>query len=116
MEKLVLAKDYIQAAPAPMAAMRGSHRSDARGMARRGEPIVNGRPDPAARHRRLALPLMTGDEQDYPVARGRGLLQRMIDRVPRPVEIVTVKIECAIGSNAAATQALVPFAVERRRL
>lgn len=115
MEKLVLAKDYIQAAPAPMAAMRGPHRSDARGMARRGEPIVNGRPDPAARHRGLALPLMAGDEQYHPVARGRGLLQRIIDCIPRPVEIVAVKIERAIGSNAAAAQALVPFAIERRR-
>jgi len=40
---------------------------DVLGMARSGEPVVNGRSDAASLDRRIARPMMAGDEQYDPL-------------------------------------------------
>ena len=62
------AQHNVQAAAPAMAAVRPAHSSDARGMARGGEPIVNRGADSPALDRGSARAVMPGDEQQDPVA------------------------------------------------
>lgn len=82
-------------------------------MARGREPIVNGRSDAASLDRRIARPMMAGDEQYDPVPARDRLLQAAVDRIPGRVEVHAMKVEHAIGLNGPAAQLLVPITVER---
>ena len=58
--------------------------------------------------------VVTGNEQHDPVAACDGLLQGAVDRVPRLIEIETVKVEDAIGFDIAGPKLAVPTAVQRQ--
>ena len=62
-----------------MASVRAANGGNARCVPRSGKPIVNGRADAAALDRRLARPVMTGNEQDNPVAGVNRLLETAVD-------------------------------------
>ena len=67
----------------------------------------------SALDRRLARPMVAGDQQNDPVARAIGLLQAAVDRRPRQVEVEAVEVEDAIGLDGAGAQLAIPAAVER---
>jgi hypothetical protein len=70
----------------------------------------------AAYDRRLTASLVPGDQQDDPVTRRNGALQRIIDRRPGAVEVMAMEVERAIRADISRSQALVPRSVEGRRL
>ena len=96
-----------------MTPVSASYGGDVFGMARSREPVVNGRSDAASLDRRIARPMMAGDEQYDPVPARDRLLQAAVDRIPGRVEVHAVKVEHAIGLNGSAPQLLVPTTVER---
>lgn len=110
------AKNDVEAAAAAVPAMRISYRRDARRVPGMGQPVVNDRPDPSALKRRIALPLMARNQQQNPLASDGRPLQRTVNRVPRPVEGVTMEVEHPIGLNSSGAQAAVPAAVQGRCL
>ena len=69
-----------------MAPVRSPDRSDARRVPRSGKPVVDRGPDAPTRDRRLARPMMSGNEQKDAVAGVNRLLENAIDRAPRRVE------------------------------
>ena len=91
-----------------MAPVRTANGGNARRVPRSGKPIVNGRADAAALDRRLARPVMTGNEQDNPVAGVNRLLETAVDRAPRGVEGHAVEIERPIGLSRARAKPPVP--------
>ena len=95
-----------------MAAMGPANGSDLRRVPGMGKPVVNGRANASAGDRRVARPVVAGDEQHDPVARADRALQPTIDRLPGGVEGHAVEIENAVRLDAPAPQALVPTAVE----
>src|SRR5207302_528854 len=103
----------VQAPPAAMASVRAANGGNARRVPRSGKPIVNGRADAAALDRRLARPVMTGNEQDDPVARVNRLLENTVDRSPRGVEGHPVEVEHPIRLGRARAELPVPARVER---
>ena len=58
--------------------------------------------------RRLAGPMMAGDEQHDAVAARDRLLERAVDRAPGAVEVHAVKVEDAVGLDSAASAAAGP--------
>ena len=74
-------ENQIEAAAAAVTAMRAANGGDIRRMARRGEPVVDRRADPAALHRRLARAMVAGDQQDDALATGNRLFEAAVDRV-----------------------------------
>jgi hypothetical protein len=96
-----------------MPAMCSANRGDAPRMSRGREPIVNRRANFPALHRRLAGTVMAGDKQNDPVSPRDRLLERMVDRIPCSIEIVTVKVEDAIRFDLAGAELAVPAAVQR---
>ncbi len=115
MEGLMPAQDNIEASSASMAAMRGAYRGDMRRMARSGKPVVHSRANPPAYDGRFAAPLMPGNQQHDAIAGANRPLERMIDRRPGTVEVVTVKVQCPVRADRPGSKPLVPAAVERRR-
>ena len=91
-----------------MASVRAANRGNARRVPRSGKPIVNGRADAAALDRRLARPVMTGNEQDNPVAGVNRLLETAVDGAPRTVERHPVQVEHPIGLGRARAKPPVP--------
>jgi hypothetical protein len=83
-------------------------------MAGSRQPIVHSGPNPASHERGIALPLMSGDQQQNPVAGIDRAFQGSIDRLPGAIEAVPVKIERPVRLDPAAAQTPVPAAVERR--
>ncbi len=57
--------------------------------------------DPAALDRRLARPMMTGDEEDDALIPRDRLLQATVDGLPRGVEGQAVKVEDPLGLDGA---------------
>ena len=112
--RLVPAKDNIEASAPSVAPMRTSHGSDAWRMAGRRKPVVNGRPDTPPFQRWFALALVTGDEEQDTVASDDRALQRAVDRLPGPIEIVSVEVDDPVGLDGSGTQAAIPTAVKRR--
>jgi len=96
-----------------MAPVRTANGGNARRLPRSGKPIVNGRADAAALDRRLARPVMTGNEQDEPVASVNCLLETAVDRAPGAVEGHPVEVEHPIGLGRARPEPPVPARVER---
>jgi len=65
-----------------MASVRTANRGDTVGVARCGKPIVHRRSDLAALDLRVPRPMVTGDEQNHPIAAVNRLLERPVDRIP----------------------------------
>jgi len=96
-----------------MAPVRSADRRDATRVARSGQPVMHRRPNSPSLNRRLAGPLVTGDQQNDAFATADRTLQRMVDRRPRAVEVHSVQIEDPVGLYRAAAQLLVPATVQR---
>jgi hypothetical protein len=94
--------------------MRSSNRSDVGGMARCSEPVVDGSPDRAAPDRRLARPLVTGDQKEHAVAARYRLLEGPVNCAPCAVEGQAVQIDDSVRLDAAPAKAPIPACVERR--
>jgi hypothetical protein len=62
------AKNDVEASTAAMAPVRAPNRGDIRRMTRSREPVMDRRPNPPAFDRRIAWPVMPGDEQQQAVA------------------------------------------------
>jgi hypothetical protein len=58
-------------------------------------------PDPAPFQRRFALPLMTRDKQQNPVACRNRSVQLMIDRLPGSLQTMAMQIERSIWGDSA---------------
>jgi hypothetical protein len=56
--------------------------------------------------------MMTGDQEQDALAAVYGLIEAAIDRLPRTVEIHTVKIEHSVGLDIAGSQTSVPASIE----
>ena len=93
------AQDYVEAAAPAVTAVRGPDRGDPRRMARSRQPVVNRGPNSPALHRRLARARVAGDQQQDPLAGSDRPLQRPVDRAPRRVEAVAVKVERAVRAR-----------------
>jgi hypothetical protein len=96
-----------------MTAMRSPDRGDAPGVSRSREPVMNGCPDLAPLHGRLAGAMVTRDQQQDAISAVDRLIETAIDRVPGAVESHSVKVQCAIGLDIARSEAPVPSPVER---
>jgi hypothetical protein len=97
-----------------VAPVSSANRGDPGGVARRGEPVVDRGADPATLNRRLARPVMAGDQQNDPDAVRNRPIEAEIDRPPRGLEVHAVKIEDAVRFDRAVAKPPVPAAVERR--
>lgn len=80
-------------------------------MARRRQPVVDRGADPTALDRRLAAPLMPGNQKHDAISGVDRLLERSVDRFPRPVEVMAVKVERPVGLEVPCPQPPVPAAV-----
>ena len=97
-----------------MAPMCPANRRDAAGMARCREPVVDRRADLAALDRRLARTMVSGNQQNDPVAASDGGLQAAVDRPPCLVEIHAVQIEDSVRIHRARCQAAIPASIQRQ--
>jgi len=96
-----------------MPSMRATNGRDTTGVPRRCQPIVHRRADLSALHGRLARAMVAGNQQHYPFLPRNCLLKVAVDRFPRRVEGVAMKVEHAIWFDAAGTKLAIPTAVER---
>jgi len=97
-----------------MTSVSASDGGDIRGMARCGEPVVDGGADTPALDRRIAGPVMAGNQEQDPIAGRNRLIEAAVDRLPRAIKVHPVEVEGAIGHNRAAFETTVPAAVEGR--
>ena len=95
-----------------MASVGAPNGSNPRRMARRRKPVVNGGADASALDRRIARPVVAGDQQQHAIPGRNRLLEPAIDRLPCSVEVHPVEIEHPIGLDRAGFEAPVPAAVE----
>ena len=77
--------------------MRAANGSDIARVARGGEPVVNGRPDPSALDWWLTGTVMARDQQHDAIAPRNRLGEPAIDGVPGSVEIHPMQVEHAVG-------------------
>jgi len=96
-----------------MASMCSANRRDALRMARGRKPVVHGRTDLAALNWRLAQTMVSGDEQDDPVAASDRRLEATVDCPPRLVQVHAVKIEGSVRIHRTRGEAAVPASVQR---
>jgi hypothetical protein len=106
------AQNQIEAAAAAVTSMRAPDRGNLGCVARCRQPVVNGRTNLAALNRRLAGPMVSGNQQHEPVARGNRPFEAAIDRLPCSVEVHTVKVEDPIGLYASAGKPPVPTSIQ----
>jgi len=92
--------------------MRAAHRSDRGGMARGGQPVVNGGADLAPFDGRLAGSMMPGDQQQDAITARDRLFQTEVDRRPGAVQVQSVKVEHTVGISPPGGQLPVPAAIE----
>jgi hypothetical protein len=85
---------------------------DVRGVTRRCEPIVYGRPDSTALHGLLSRTMVAGDQQDEALAARDGLRESAVDRGPSRVEVHSVQVDGALRLKTPASQLLVPGSIE----
>src|SRR4051794_34499941 len=95
-----------------MAPVRAAHGSNARRVPRSGKPVVDRGPNAPARDRRLAWPMMAGNEQDNAVAAVNRLLENAVDRAPRGVERHPMQVEDPVRLGRARAEPAVPTRVE----
>jgi hypothetical protein len=96
-----------------MASMRAPDGSDIACVARGGQPIVDGSANPPPLDRRLAWPMMTGDQKNDPVASRNRLVEAAIDGGPRGVEIHSVEVYDPVRNYRATAELLVPASIKR---
>src|SRR6185369_16111623 len=102
----------VQAAAAAMTPVRAADGGDARRVARGGEPVVDGGANAAPCDRRIAGPVVPGDQQQDAVAGRDRALERPVDRPPCGVERQAVQVEQPVRLDRPAAQTLIPAAVE----
>ena len=107
-------ENEVEAAASTMPAMGTANGGNAAGMAGRCKPVVDGGTNPSPLDRRVARPMMPGDQQQDTVAGRNRSFQGDVDRVPCPVEVHAMKIDNPVRLDRALAQCLVPAAVERR--
>jgi len=78
------------------------------------KPVMNGRPYPATLQRRIAFPLMAGNQQQDPVAIGNRPLEPPVYSFPCAIEVVAVKVQYAVRLDPSRPQPAIPAAIERR--
>jgi len=97
-----------------MTSVSAAHGGDVRGMARGGEPVVDRGADPPALDRRIARPVVTGNQQHHAVAGRYGAFETTVDRLPRAIEVHAVEVEHAVGLDRSALQPPIPATIESR--
>jgi hypothetical protein len=75
------------------------------------EPIMDRSADRAAPDWRLTRPLMSGDQENDPIAARDCLLERSVDRPPGAIETQSVKVDGPIRLKSAAAQPAIPGTV-----
>lgn len=95
-----------------MTAVRTSYRGDARRVARGCQPVINCGPDAAAFERWFSLPLMPGNQKQYPVSRNNRPFEPLVNCLPGSIEVVAMEIERPVGHHFAGAQAAVPAAIQ----
>ena len=95
-----------------MASVRVPDRGDIRRVARRFEPVMHRRPNPPALDRRIARPVMPGDQQQHAIAASDCLFETAIDCLPRGVEIQAMEVEHTIRINRTGAKSFVPASVQ----
>ena len=113
-KRLPAPEHYIETPASPMPRMCPAHRGDPGGMARDGQPVVNGRADLAALDGRFARTMMTRDEKDEAVSGILGALEGEVDFSPCAVETVPVEIDDSVGVERARPELSIPRPVKRR--
>jgi len=96
-----------------MAAVGTTDGSDVAGVPRRCQPVMHGSTDLPPLNRRFAVAMVSGDEQDHPVARPNGVIEAPINCAPCPVKTHAVKIDGSVRLNRTTPQLLVPAAIQR---
>lgn len=109
---LTAAKNDVEAAAAAVALVRAANRGDPRGMTGRSQPVVDRSAYPPALHRRLARPLMAGNQEDEPVAGVDRPFERKVDRLPCTIEIVAVQVDHPVGLDRPAPKLPLPAGIE----
>lgn len=95
-----------------MAAMSSADGGDLRRMPRGRQPVVNCCSNAPALDRRLALAMVTGDEEENTFAPSDRMLKAAIDCSPGSIEVHAVKIKDPVWLYAAVPQHLVPAAIK----
>ena len=114
MEGSAPAQDDVEASATAVAGMGPPHRRNAPGMAGMGQPVVDRRPDPPALERRIALPFMAGDQQQYPLTPADRAFERLVDGQPCLIKAHAVEVENPLGIDPPGAQPPVPPPVQRR--
>ena len=83
-------------------------------VARDGQPVVYRRTDFSALDRWFPGAMMARHEQDEAVSGALGPLERQVDRPPRAVEAMAVKINDAVGLERARSELSIPRPIEGR--
>ena len=96
-----------------MAAVCTTDRGDVAGVPRRRQPVMHGSTDLPPLNRGFAGAMVSGDEQDHPVARPNGVIEAPINCAPCPVQTHAVKIDGPVRLDRTAPQLLVPAAIQR---
>ena len=91
-----------------MPAMRAADRSDRMGVARGCQPAADRSSNAPANQRRIASPLVAGNEQNQPLAPRDCALEAVVDGLPCRIKAVTVEVDDSVGLDAATGEAPVP--------
>jgi hypothetical protein len=94
--------------------MRAAHCGDVAGVTGCGKPIVNRSPDSPAPNRRIAGPMVAGDQQHEALATHGRLVESAIDGPPGRIEAETMEIEDSVWLDCSAAQPPVPACVQSR--
>lgn len=98
-----------------MPSMSAANSGNSTCMPGRGEPVVHRRANAAPLDWRVSRACVAGNQQQHPLAGIDRLLERVVDRCPRSIEIVAMKVEDTVRFNRSGLQFSVPGPVQRRR-
>jgi len=110
-ESLIFPQNDIEAPAPAMALVCAPYRSNARSMARMGQPIMHDGANSAAHDWRFALALMPCNQKQNPVASGNRSLQRSIDFFPCSIQAMAMQIEYSVRLHPAGSQTAIPAAI-----
>ena len=100
-KELTAPEHYIKTPASAVSGVGSTNGCDAGCMTRGRKPVVDRRPDLAPLGGRLARAVVAGHKQDEAVPGIFRPLQRKVDRPPRAVEAVAVKIDDSVGLKGA---------------
>jgi len=86
-----------------MPPVRAPDGGDLGGMARCRQPVMDSGPDLSSLDRRIAGPMVPGDQQDDAVAAGYGAVEAAVDGRPSRVEVHPMKVEHPVRLDGPAT-------------